>query len=293
MSKKRIWELPEQWKDQFSISKRVILHHHSMKVFHAHEHYEIMYIAKNERIFFLSGKNYHIDDQCLVFVPPGVSHRGESGKKLPQVRIIINFTPDYIHKIASVLETDILSCFHQESPVLIFSNEQIESITEILNKMQEEYNKIDSEDKSTTFLLYLCQILTLARQGSAKSGISALESDKMLSIIQYINHYYYLPITLDYLAQTFFLSKYDISRKFPHYANTTMVKYLNQIRLNHAKKLLETTNYSITDISAQCGFNSSAHLGKVFKAEFGHSPLECRKKIRGASDNPILEMQVY
>ena len=45
-----------------------------------------------------------------------------------------------------------------------------------------------------------------------------------------------------------------------------------------AKRLLETTNHSVSEIEVQCGFNTSGHFSRVFKAETGLSPLDYRHK---------------
>ena len=49
-------------------------------------------------------------------------------------------------------------------------------------------------------------------------------------------------------------------------------------RMQVAKKLLETTDSSITDIALHCGFNSNSYFTKLFHRSFGKTPNAYRKE---------------
>jgi AraC family transcriptional regulator, glycine betaine-responsive activator len=48
------------------------------------------------------------------------------------------------------------------------------------------------------------------------------------------------------------------------------------MRLRRARKLLVQSEQSITEIVAACGFNSNSHFSKVFRGNFGKSPVSHR-----------------
>ena len=56
--------------------------------------------------------------------------------------------------------------------------------------------------------------------------------------------------------------------------------YLIEYRIRAAKKLLETTDYSITDIALNCGFNSTSYFTKLFHRSCGKTPNAYRKELR-------------
>ncbi|MGL5259370.1 MAG: response regulator transcription factor [Lachnospiraceae bacterium] len=64
---------------------------------------------------------------------------------------------------------------------------------------------------------------------------------------------------------------------FKQYTGTNFVNYLKQIRMDEAKKLLETTEEKIIDISNLVGYENEKHFMKIFKRECGVSPSEYRK----------------
>jgi AraC-like DNA-binding protein len=57
------------------------------------------------------------------------------------------------------------------------------------------------------------------------------------------------------------------------------VQYLNDLRIDHAKHLLETTDKQIIRISLDSGFNDLSHFNRTFKKIVGSSPSEYRKSI--------------
>ena len=59
-----------------------------------------------------------------------------------------------------------------------------------------------------------------------------------------------------------------------------MSKYLNRVRINHAKEMLSDTGWKITDIAAKTGFNNITHFNYTFRKEAGYSPKEYRFKHR-------------
>ena len=57
-------------------------------------------------------------------------------------------------------------------------------------------------------------------------------------------------------------------------------KYIRKIRIDKAKQLLEKTDLSIGDLSAQLGFTESRYFSTVFKQETGETPLQYKKRVR-------------
>ena len=56
------------------------------------------------------------------------------------------------------------------------------------------------------------------------------------------------------------------------------VKYLTEIRINHAKSLIASEVYTFEQVSSLCGFSSYKHCFEVFNRNVGKSPTEFRKE---------------
>ncbi|MNL70154.1 HTH-type transcriptional activator RhaS [compost metagenome] len=54
----------------------------------------------------------------------------------------------------------------------------------------------------------------------------------------------------------------------------TPVRYLQMLRLNAARQLLESGQQSVTNVAYDCGFSSSQYFATCYKKRFGFSPIE-------------------
>lgn len=73
-------------------------------------------------------------------------------------------------------------------------------------------------------------------------------------------------------------SEGHLRRLFKEVYKVSPMQYLNDLRIETAKKLLLSTGLSIKEISEQCGFNSPFYFSNVFKAKFGRSPARYREE---------------
>lgn len=90
------------------------------------------------------------------------------------------------------------------------------------------------------------------------------------------NCYYNLSLP-DY-AKMLNLSLSSFKRHFSAVYNSTPGQWLQEQKLNHAYKLLVSTDKSITDIAFESGIENSTHFSHLFKKRFGLSPLKYRKQ---------------
>lgn len=72
--------------------------------------------------------------------------------------------------------------------------------------------------------------------------------------------------------------KTGVPALFKNATGTTLIDYINTIKVKNACKFLETTNKDMLEISQICGFNSSAYFSNVFKKIMKDSPSEYRQK---------------
>lgn len=75
------------------------------------------------------------------------------------------------------------------------------------------------------------------------------------------------------IAEAIGISTRQLERLFGRYLNSTPKHYFMEMRLHRARNLLLQTEQSVTEIAMACGFTSTSHFAKVFRAQFGKSPL--------------------
>jgi DNA-binding response OmpR family regulator len=86
-------------------------------------------------------------------------------------------------------------------------------------------------------------------------------------------------LSIDLLADELALSKMQIYRKIKELVSQTPTEYMRFIRLNHAEKLLKTTNKTVLEIMYTCGFNNKSYFYREFAKKFNDTPNEYRKKL--------------
>ncbi len=86
------------------------------------------------------------------------------------------------------------------------------------------------------------------------------------------------PLDVPAMARHAMVSTRTFSRRFRAETGTTPHRWVLQQRLLAARRLLESSDRSIEDVAARCGFGSSASFRSQFKAETGTSPLAYRRR---------------
>ncbi|MDO4463407.1 MAG: AraC family transcriptional regulator [Bacillota bacterium] len=126
---------------------------------------------------------------------------------------------------------------------------------------------------------YLTDMITLCftENESLKMGEYTIP-DKLKQIHEYISENYSRKISLEDLADRFFISKFHLSREYKKIYGTTLGNALTNLRLSHAKSMLRFSDDSIDTIALSCGFQDTGYFIKVFKKAENMTPLQYRKK---------------
>jgi len=114
--------------------------------------------------------------------------------------------------------------------------------------------------------------------------------------IKYINEHFKEKLTLEMVASKVFVNPKYFSHVFKKEMGVAFTDYINQLRMQYACRLLETTNYQAYRISYECGFSDPSYFNRVFCAKMNMTPKTYRKlhamKQEGSPD-PALTDSVY
>ncbi len=100
--------------------------------------------------------------------------------------------------------------------------------------------------------------------------------DEYNLILQFLNEYH-SNITVSDLCKYFGRSKSHISHMFKNRSGMSISEYCNNLKLEDSKKLLLSTDFSVTQIAFDVGFNDVSYFIHLFNKKFGISPLKYRK----------------
>ncbi|MEK4057487.1 bifunctional transcriptional activator/DNA repair enzyme AdaA [Paenibacillus sp. FSL F4-0087] len=102
-------------------------------------------------------------------------------------------------------------------------------------------------------------------------------------VTDYIEHHFAESLTLDILANVSHGSPYHLHRVFKRITGLTPVEYIQEKRVTQARKLLESTRLTVTDIGRQVGIANPAYFITVFRKHTGSTPANYREQRRDQS----------
>lgn len=157
------------------------------------------------------------------------------------------------------------------SNIIRLSQQQLNSVISISDQISYSPQPL-SQALIPSLLSYMFGIFLSQKKVAPKNTIPQWLQD-FLSILP----------TLDYettkISDLYKLSNYSqsmLSIYFKQYMDTTLVDYVNQIKLSQACSLLEKTNFTTLAISNKIGFSSLAHFNHLFKKKFNLTPIQYR-----------------
>ena len=117
----------------------------------------------------------------------------------------------------------------------------------------------------------------LSQSRPTRQAKSVGQTACMKEMLAFIHNSYKNSIKIDELAFQAGISRTECFRCFKRYTGKTPIEYLNDYRLSQAANMLVTTELSAVEIGLACGFESQSYFGKLFKENYGVTPLRFRK----------------
>ena len=134
--------------------------------------------------------------------------------------------------------------------------------------------------------------LHMARDGDGQGAYLCLDFHPRLiagtaggaverEMAQFIHDHFDQELTLDQIAASAALSPGACCRLFKRHMGCSPFTYVQNLRLQRAARLLETTDEPITQVAARCGYGSPSYFTKSFREKTGLSPSAYRKRLPG------------
>jgi AraC-like DNA-binding protein len=98
-------------------------------------------------------------------------------------------------------------------------------------------------------------------------------------MISYIQQNFTRKISLKEFGNQFHLSEKYISRYFKEHFHITISQYINHLRMERARQLLQETTLPVTEVAMRCGYENVSYFIRSFKKMYGNPPLKYRNEI--------------
>ncbi|MBH8087487.1 AraC family transcriptional regulator [Clostridioides difficile] len=232
---------------------------------HFHEHYVIGFIEKGQRYLSCKNKEYTTSTGDLLLFNPFDSHTCEQiDDKVLDYRCI-NIKPEIMKKtVFEITGKNYLPKFNQ--PV-IFRSELVPLLQELHYIIMEE--ELDFK-KEELFFFLIEQLIEEHTEPNLQSNLENTNIE-IQAVCDYLENNYAEHIVLDELSTIAGMNKYSLLRNFTKLKGITPYRYLENIRVNKAKKLLEKGVEPI-DAAIQTGFVDQSHFTNFSKNFIGLTP---------------------
>jgi len=257
----------------------------NMEFEHYHPFFEILLLLGKEADHLIEGHPYHIQTNDLVLLAPSRLHKSIYPKGEPSKRIVISFMfPEDFFGHAETYEK-ILAPFKAEVPIFRFEPEVRKKLFSCLNDLF-SFSSSPSYKGSDLDAFYVhnkFQEFLYTLYASSKSNIykddttyNSIER-KIYDITSYIHANYNEDLSLESLAEQFFISPCYLSHQFKTVTHFNLMNYIQMTRIRNVEYKLISTNDKISDIAESCGFTSFSQFNRIFKKVTGISPSDFRK----------------
>jgi AraC-like DNA-binding protein len=255
---------------------------------HYHEEFELNFIqnAKNARRV-IGDHIEDIDELELVLVGSNLQHAWFTHHcKSKEIReITIQFHKDlFDDKFLRRNQLSFIRTMLEKSlRGILFSKETTQQLAPRIM----ELNQKQGFD-SVLELMSILHDLSISRNMRILSDASfnnteqfTYNSRRIEKTLEYMNHNFDKPITLNEVARLANMSDAAFSRFFKQRTGNTFIDSLTEIRLGHASRMLIDTTQSIAEVAYHCGFNNISNFNRIFKKKKSCTPKDFRESFSG------------
>lgn len=215
---------------------------------HTHQRYQLTYVAEGYQYFQIEQKIYLVPQNHVIWIPTKKKHRTTSEAKTVNLMLIL---------FQSVPEQD------------FYQNVHVFPAPAVLKEMllyASKWNKLLTEDEEkNTFLKAILNSLPNFCKENSGLQIPVPVDNRLIPICNYINENYQYRFDIDELADKAKISVRSLQRIFKNETGITLQKYMQLIRILKSIELIDTKQYTLSEIAYKVGYQSlSAFTSSYF-----------------------------
>lgn len=254
----RLFHINDQTKKDFS--------------YHYHDFHKIIVFISGKVTYHIEGKAYHLKPRDILLVSQGAIHKPEIDPSVPYERYIF-----WIRDDLSCQELN--TCFQKandRSFNLVRADSALqERLKDLLPEIEQTLQNKHFGDtvlRNALFTQFMIYINRIFLRTSSSPDKKAYSSDTQVEqLLKYINRNLSENLSIDQLAERFFLSKYHMMRKFKNETGYTIHNYITSKRLLMARSLI-SQGIPVIKAAQASGFHDYTTFVRAYKKQFGKAP---------------------
>lgn len=248
---------------------------------HFHPEFELTFIVAPNGTKRVGNHVSDFEGSDLVFIGSNIPHLNfDYGIKTEYEKVVLQIKEDFFKNdfVTTPELASIYQLFENSKKVICFHGTVKEKIGKRLQKIH-----LLSHFEQFIEVLTLFQILatsdeiTLLHDKPFENLYNNKEQLRLKVVYKFIENNYQRPISIEEMAQLTYLSKAAFCRYFKKMTRLTFTEFLNQYRIEQAKRLLKSDK-NVTETCYKCGFESLSYFNRIFKKVVGENPIQFKKR---------------
>lgn len=248
---------------------------------HSHNYYEFYFFLEGDISIQIGNDIFPIRHGDILLMPPGVPHHPIiHSTEVPYRRFVFwisreycdhlrQLSPDYIY-LMEYVQAGKNYVFHNDK--ISFNNVQ-SKILRLLEEMHSDHFGRDAQISLCVNDLVLCLNRMIYARNVPRSQREEL--DLYQQITEYIEEHLDENLSLETLAEEFYVSKYHIAHVFKDHLGISIHQYITKKRLALCREAI-LGKAGITEVYQTFGFGDYSSFYRAFKKEYGISPKDYR-----------------
>ncbi|AJY75134.1 AraC family transcriptional regulator [Paenibacillus beijingensis] len=232
-------------------------------------YYYLMFVLEGEGTFIQNGQTFKLGQNDMFCLFPQVTHEYFTAQDRPLRKIFVAFDGK---KALDLLEAvGLTSRSPHRSGIL--SAEAIQLMWGFFNYVVHTGGNDNDFGRLARFLLIFDHLskISVPSGGTGSDSLSWLQKG-----VDYMEIHYAEGITVGSVAKYVGIDRTHFTKQFRRVYGLTPVQYIQQLKTNEAKLLLEQTTYSLTEIAHSVGYPDLFSFSKAFKKNAGIPPKQYR-----------------
>ncbi len=285
------------------VSEAVRHHRFIMRSRHVHETIELHFNLEGQRLMFVDRETYSLSPHSAIVVNHNLIHRTSTAPGFPpdHHNFILQLDRSCFDQILRVAGLRGFDDFGERfNGVATFDDSEWQLILSVISEFKAmcEEDKmgaaVSMEDAHAFLYLQALELVSIFAKARRRLLHTELEANqkavpetvvktgvhqKVHEVALYLQTHIHESVSLEELAQRFFMSRSYLTRSFRNITGFSVVEYMTYIRIQKAQQLLLESDRSITEIADLCGFGNITYFEKVFKEATGQTPVQYRKNV--------------
>lgn len=245
--------------------------------FHYHDFHKVLIHLSGNTSYSIEGQTFDLRANDIVFVAAGQVHKPIFHDDLVYERVIVYISSEFLDSYRQE-NNDLTLCFRNAiekgSHVLRISDFSRSSLGEITKKLIASLDDKAYANELYQQVLFLDFMIQLNR-ACVSEEVSYIKTSysntKVNAIILFINENLSEDLSVEAIAEHFYLSRYYLMHSFKEETGYTIGSYISMKRLALAQSQINE-GLPVVEASVKAGFSSYSSFLRAYKKTYGHSP---------------------